>query len=576
MATNTSSFIRKLQQEVAALARGLKVAKARAFVIWFAKVALDLTEEEALDATSIEGSNDKGIDLFYIDKEEGKVRIVQGKYSEKGEHHPKIAKELGLLQGALNWLMSPPALRQDGKFDLAAAAEEYVEAIREGYGVELWFVYAGLKCSNVEKHIAVYNHNPENIEAKRSCRHCNLALLETFYEESSGHSRRLDTEKISLVEGKHFKYGAEFGTALVGTVPGKELVRLYNKYQDRLFERNVRLFLGAKKGSVNAIIAETLQGPDKSNFWAYNNGLTLVCTSFHEEPDSVIVNDFCIVNGCQSTRTLVENASTVDDTVTALVRVLAVGESIVDDVIRFTNSQNPIRAWDLASQHKTQRRLKREFDQLGKPYNYITRRGDQPPGNLSRYRNGSRPRVIKLAEVGQLLASLVGLPVLAYRNKAFIFSSRHDDVFPHDIKVEEVLFAWVCGQEVKEAIGERRKSGCSEEEERILVKGGVFFVMAAVGYVARLRNGATYPKKLAEEQITSKAGKERLRRYARFALEAYLSGVKDVMENSGIELNTLLRSSETFARVKDRVERSYRNATLGGEEYMKNALPKLV
>ena len=42
------------------------------------------------------------------------------------------------------------------------------------------------------------------------------------------------------------------------TVPASELVRLYKEYEDRLFDRNVRLFLGAKKGSVNAGIAETL------------------------------------------------------------------------------------------------------------------------------------------------------------------------------------------------------------------------------------------------------------------------------------------------------------------------------
>src|SRR5262249_52741317 len=150
--------------------------------------------------------------------------------------------------------------------------EEYKDAIRQGAGTEFWFVYAGPKCPNVDRHIAVYNQNPENIDAKRSCRHCNLTLLETFYEEATGNVKRLESEKITLVDGMHFKYSAGFGDALVATIPGSELIRLYKKYEDRLFERNVRLFLGAKKGSINAGIAETLRGPDKSNFWAYNNG----------------------------------------------------------------------------------------------------------------------------------------------------------------------------------------------------------------------------------------------------------------------------------------------------------------
>ena len=182
--------------------------------------------------------------------------------------------------------------------------------------------------------------------------------------------------------------------------------------------------------------------------------------------------------------------------------------------------------------------------------------------------------MIKLEEVGQFLAALKGFPILAYRNKAFIFSTRHDDVFPHDIRVEEVLFAWVCGQEVRDVVAQRRaeKSG---DDERILVKGGHLFTMAALGIVATLRNGAAYLKSLQEGQITSNTGRERLRKYARYALEAYLGGVKDVMENSGKELPTLLRNPDEFARIKERIEREYRRSMLAGEKYMRDVLPKL-
>jgi hypothetical protein len=44
-----------------------------------------------------------------------------------------------------------------------------------------------------------------------------------------------------------------------------------------------------------------------------------------------------------------------------LARIINPPEDIVDDIIRFNDSQNPIKMWDIASQHKTQRRLRREF-----------------------------------------------------------------------------------------------------------------------------------------------------------------------------------------------------------------------
>jgi hypothetical protein len=576
MTKSTDPLVAHMKQEVTSIARDLKVLKSRAFSIWFGRVVLNLNDDEALDATTIEGANDKGIDLFYIDHDDGKIIIVQAKHSDDGKFVPKI-KDVDHLRSCLDWLSSPSSCRSDGRADLAAAAEDYLVAVKEGYGTEMWFVYAGPKCPNIEKHIAVYNQNQENMDVRRACRNCDIGLLNTYFEEYVGGSKRLASETIKIVDSKHFQYDAEFGSALVATVPASELIRLYKKYEDRLFDRNVRLFLGSRKGSVNAVIAETLRSDEKSYFWAYNNGLTLVCTGFDVAGDSVTVRDFCIVNGCQSTRSLVDNEATVNSSVNALVRILAVQDALVDDVIRFTNSQNPIRAWDLASQNRTQRRLKREFDELNKPYHYITRRGDQLPGKLGRYKNGGKPRIIKLSEVGQYMAAIVGQPVLAYKNKAFVYTSRHDEVFPQDVKVEEVLFASVCGEEVAKVVhGHRKANDCTPEDERILIKGGSFFVVAVLGEIAKLRNGTTYLKQLSDVQITSKLGRDRVRKYAKYALLAYLRGVKDALENSSDELPTLIRAPQFFERVRDRVKTQYRKEDLAGNSWLTRALPKLV
>ena len=566
-------FSSVLKREVASIASEHGIKKSRAFLVWLSRVAFDLTDEEALEATSLDGANDKGIDIFWIDQEEGKVIIAQGKYSEQCNHRPRVNTELGVLQNSLQWLSNPESLRRDGKPELANAAEEYLAAVRDGCGVELWFAYCGPKDKNVDKQITVYNQNPENLEARRACRHCDVTLLQTYHEQSTGDIKRLKEETISLSDA-HFEYRAKFGEALVATVPATELVRLYESYEDRLFDRNVRLFLGAKKGSVNAVIAETLKGTDRNNFWAYNNGVTFVCSEFEREGNTVSMSNFCIVNGCQTTRSLVEQRDKITSHVNVLVRVLAVSNAIIDDVIRYNNSQNPIRAWDLASQHKTQRRLKKDFDNLEKPYIYITRRGDQPRTNVQKYKTAGRVRQLKLSEVAQYLAALVGKPVMAYKNKAFIFSTHHDDVFPHDIKAEEVLFASICSEEVRKVVSERR-SEASETEERILIKGGPIFTMAVLGQVAQLRNGATYLKTLGPDQITSNAARERFTKYAKYAVEAYLSVVSDAIENSQDELATAIRQPEFYEKVRDRVKRKFNSDKLGGEEWLSKALPKL-
>ncbi len=79
---------------------------------------------------------------------------------------------------------------------------------------------------------------------------------------------------------------------------------LHDEHRDALFDRNVRLYLGARKGSVNAGIRETLNlSNERQNFWAYNNGITFVCDSFDYNGDTgeITVRKFSIVNGCQTT-----------------------------------------------------------------------------------------------------------------------------------------------------------------------------------------------------------------------------------------------------------------------------------
>jgi hypothetical protein len=76
--------------------------------------------------------------------------------------------------------------------------------------------------------------------------------LQLLFEESEGGSCRIDKAKIQLVHS--FPQDGPYGTSLVATLPGTELARLYEDHGDRLFDRNVRLYLG-ERSSVNARMA---------------------------------------------------------------------------------------------------------------------------------------------------------------------------------------------------------------------------------------------------------------------------------------------------------------------------------
>jgi len=56
------------------------------------------------------------------------------------------------------------------------------------------------------------------------------------------------------------------------------LARLHKNYGNLLFEGNVRLFIGERKGGINEKIIDTATNRP-GEFWALNNGITIVAES---------------------------------------------------------------------------------------------------------------------------------------------------------------------------------------------------------------------------------------------------------------------------------------------------------
>ncbi|GAG63198.1 unnamed protein product, partial [marine sediment metagenome] len=87
------------------------------------------------------------------------------------------------------------------------------------------------------------------------------------------------------------------------TISVEEIRSLVNKYEDKLFRKNVRNFLG--KSRTNKKIIETLD-KDPAHFWYYNNGITILCDKANivMEKGYVRLENPQIVNGCQTVKSI--------------------------------------------------------------------------------------------------------------------------------------------------------------------------------------------------------------------------------------------------------------------------------
>ena len=181
-----------------------------------------------------------------------------------------------------------------------------------------------------------------------------------------------------------------FKRVIIGKVKITEIVRLMKEYGDSLLEKNIRKYLG--KNEINDSIANCLKSGQSSNFFFYNNGITMVCDKFSynalQEKDWIVkLKGLQIINGGQTCRTLLqtvsENTNLYIDDAYVLVRVYEVSsddDEIVKEITYATNHQNPVDLRDLKSNDAVQQMLEHSAKDLG--YIYIRKRDNNTSASI--------------------------------------------------------------------------------------------------------------------------------------------------------------------------------------------------
>ena len=183
----------------------------------------------------------------------------------------------------------------------------------------------------------------------------------------------------SIVQKKAFSLKANLiatDELLVGAVSLLDLYSFLKDFRDEtqdlnvLYEQNVRKFLG-RKGKVNKGIQQTLESCPEA-FGAFNNGITIVVTDFvKSESGNYSLIEPNVVNGCQTTRSIwevleqkLDSGGTGDNPELAawkekafkgsvVTKIVKLGTSVpIEEITRYTNSQNAVREKDFLALNK--------------------------------------------------------------------------------------------------------------------------------------------------------------------------------------------------------------------------------
>ncbi|MBO2668107.1 AIPR family protein [Shewanella algae] len=460
------------------------------------KFGVEDLQNVAADAIT-DGFDDKKLDLVYINTEDEYAVICQCYYSEK-ERQTAPANKASDLNTGIAWLLQRnidevPERIKSAAVNLRKALEE--KKIKTIY---FWYTHNLPESQNVESELvsvqqtavtALSSQYPEsNVQVIAT--EVGTNNLTDWYEECQtpilvSDSIKFDSKIGYEVKGPHWN---AFNTA----ISLQDLYRLYKKHKTKIFSANIRDYLGSRSSNsnINNGIKNTAEN-EPENFWAYNNGLTILTHGYSKAEDGALVAEgLSIVNGAQTTGAIGSARKLPSKDALVQARFIAINNGdadLIQRIIQFNNSQNKVEAADFRSTDKIQKRLKEEMKEIPEAEYEGGRRGGV--GDAIK----RRPNLLSSYAVGQALAAFHGDPIVAYNQKSGIWINdrSYSKYFNESTKAAHI----VCVYSLVKAIEEKKKSlsqktNLTSVEQDILnffrQRGSIYLYVSAISACAEV------------------------------------------------------------------------------------------
>ena len=397
------------------------------FLVWFLVNYYRLDEDTAIDC-SCDHTNDKGIDGIYIDDQSREIIIFQAKFrehftSKEGD------KELRTFMGSCEWIKEENlehlnTSRASKELKSLIETQKVAEKLGMGYEIKQVFVSSGYFDKNAIDYIDITDQKTEYWD-------CNQLLKNYTYNGNDD----LVYDEIELTStDKILKKEIDDGYSVYFLIlKASDLLKLSGIVDRSLFAKNVRYGLG--KTNVNKSIKNTIKDSDlHKKFLLFHNGITIVCNNAKPNKDKkLLLTNYSIVNGCQSSLTLYENKEAITDQLEILVKIIVTGENtaLSDKITFFANNQNPINQADLKSGEKFQLDLQKQFQEEFKgDIHYKIKKGSQIDAK----------EIIENTFAAQLIYSFINEVPYNAHLKTSIFSKYYNKIFTRHTSVYLIYF----------------------------------------------------------------------------------------------------------------------------------------
>ncbi|MEH6517445.1 MAG: AIPR family protein [Halioglobus sp.] len=231
--------------------------------------------------------------------------------------------------------------------------------------------------------------------------------------------------------------------AYLGLISSVEYLKLIQNGNEEiiasLFFDNVRDW--QEWNPVNSEMLKTLEdNSTKHLFPLMNNGVTIVCREVNPTGNKFLINDYQVVNGCQTSHVLYQARENLDESVMVPIRLIATtDENIKNTIIKSTNRQTPVSEDQLFALSDFPRKLEAYFPTYdGKKQIFYERRSRQYAADP----NIEKVRVINMTTMVRAFASIFQeLPHRTTRNYKTLLKNIGEDIFNPNHRLEMYYMA---------------------------------------------------------------------------------------------------------------------------------------
>lgn len=440
----------------------------KALLYWFLFNVFRLDETQARDSIC-DGNNDKGVDGLWVDEDTEEIFLFQSVYTAK-QGKTLGDKDLKDFVASAIWFSNVANVKKllgsGANPELKALVTRFqlVQRMEEGFETKLTFVTTRALDQNGNEYLQTLAEQP---------------TLDVWDQPRLvGQYKYL--ERKTRVSGKHtlhstlpgINYAAEHGIRVhVRPVRASDIAAMKGISDRSLFSLNVRLGLGRTR--VNKELEKAVREKGRHHhFMLFHNGVTIICRKLTVWGKRVKVEDYSIVNGCQSAIAFFENRKHLSDKLLVLTRFIEVGgdDALAEEITYRTNNQNGINLRDLRSNDRIQLALKKQFQtEFAGQIEYVIKSGEQ----------ATTTECLPNDKAGQFIMALyLDEPYNAHQ-KYRLFGTDYERVFGREMSATKVYLAYLLYEAVETSI---------EKMEDPLIRSyqlTKFIILGLVGHILR-------------------------------------------------------------------------------------------